>query len=120
VKLLHTEHNKRQQKGLLTARAFWGGFATLPQKPQSVISLCAGRYIHMEFNLEMEKQSFIRVSKAFGFGLVFGVGIVSFLLAIYFLAQDYSNNYFQTKNLFYLITGISCLYLGLRFKRFKN
>ncbi|GMM84465.1 hypothetical protein MTsN2n4_16920 [Pseudoalteromonas sp. MTN2-4] len=65
----------------------------------------------------MDKNSFSDVSKAFSVGLAFGVGIVSLLLAIFSLVQDYSNSHLQTKSLFYLITGISCIYLGSRFKR---
>ncbi|TLX45530.1 hypothetical protein C1E24_18235 [Pseudoalteromonas phenolica] len=74
----------------------------------------------MEFNFKMDKKSFSEVSKTFSVGFAFGVGVVSLLLAIYSLVQDYSNSHLQTKTLFYLITGISCIYLGRRFKRFKN
>lgn len=75
---------------------------------------------NMEFNFKMDKKSFSEVSKAFGIGFAYGVGIVSLLLAIYSLVQDYSNSHLQTKTLFYLITGISCIYLGSCFKRSKR
>ena len=64
----------------------------------------------------MDKQKINKVSKAFFLGLAFGVGVVSLLLAIYYFKQDFLANSIETKNLFYLITGVSCLYLGLRFK----
>jgi len=55
----------------------------------------------------MNKKSFSNVSKSLAVGFTFGVGIVSFILAMYYLVQDYSNSHLQTKTLFYLITGIS-------------
>ena len=76
--------------------------------------------MHIEASSGMDKQNIIKVARGFSSGVALGVGVISSLFATYFIAQDFSNNHIQTKSLFYLITGISCIYLGLRFKWSKN
>lgn len=65
--------------------------------------------------MEAKKITYILAPFISGFAL--GAGIISLIISSYYIGYSIFNEEAMPKTLFYILTGISCTYIGIKSKR---